>query len=76
MIDQKYLAKKHGGMRVSASGLLKTFHTPKIIEPGDIFLLGEFEKHLNEMATRFYDGDITVVDEFLQLYCLDEKRPK
>ena len=32
-------------------------------------------KHLDEMADRYYAGDIAAVDEFLQLYCLDEKRP-
>ncbi len=33
-------------------------------------------KHLEHMATRFYAGDLTVVDEFLQLWCLDQDRPK
>ena len=33
-------------------------------------------KHLREMSDRFYSGDLKAVDEFLQVYCLDDKRPK
>jgi hypothetical protein len=64
------LAKKHTGMRIDASGVL--------LRVGGRLKFGaqEMHKHLNEMAQRFYSGDITVVDEFLQLYCLDEHRPK
>ena len=38
-------------------------------------MVGEMLKHLQEVGRRFYAGDIKVVDEFLQLYCLDENRP-
>ena len=63
------LAKKHTGMKISASGVLNRV--------GGHLKFGaqEMLKHLNEMADRYYSGDIAVVDEFLQLYCLDEKRP-
>jgi hypothetical protein len=63
------LAAKHHGMRISAHGLLARVGG---------YLKGgarEMLKHLDEMATRYYAGDIAAVDEFLQLYCLDEKRP-
>jgi hypothetical protein len=29
-------------------------------------------EHLEELAVRYYAGDVTVVDEFLQLYCIGE----
>ena len=61
------LAKKHTGMRVSICGLLR--HR-------DAYALGELQGHLEELARRFYAGDVAAVDEFLQLYCLDGDRPK
>lgn len=70
MIDKKYLAEKHKGMRLNIEGCLR--QKPSIIK----LTMSELIKHLNEVSDRFYSGDITVVDEFLQLYCLDEKRPK
>jgi len=64
------LAPKHQGMCISARGLL--------VRVGGHLKGGarEMLKHLDEMATRYYAGDIAAVDEFLQLYCLDEKRPE
>jgi hypothetical protein len=64
------LAAKHQGMRISAAGMLNRV--------GGRLQFGarEMLKHLEEMATRYYAGDIAAVDEFLQLYCLDEKRPE
>lgn len=38
-------------------------------------MAGEMLRHLEELATRYYAGDALVVDEFLQLYCLDATRP-
>jgi len=64
-----WLGAKHSGMKISASGVLnRVTGTSK-------FGAQEMLRHLNEMADRFYGGDMTVVDEFLQLYCLDDKRP-
>jgi hypothetical protein len=64
------LAARHYGMCISARGLL--------VRVGGHLKAGarEMLKHLDEMATRYYAGDIAAVDEFLQLYCLDEKRPE
>ena len=64
------LAAKHQGMCISAPGLLTRV--------GGHLKFGarEMLKNLEEMADRYYAGDISVVDEFLQLYCLDEKRPE
>lgn len=63
------LAAKHHGMCISAPGLLA--RVGGHLKGG----AREMLKHLEEMATRYYAGDIAAVDEFLQLYCLDDKRP-
>ena len=65
----KFLAKRHTGMRISADGIL--------LRVGGQLKFGarQMSERLNEMAKRFYSGDISAVDEFLQLYCLDEDRP-
>ena len=33
-------------------------------------MLGQLESHLAELGARWYAGDQLVVDEFLQLYCI------
>lgn len=30
--------------------------------------------HLKELAEKYYAGEITIVDEFLQLYCIGQKQ--
>lgn len=69
------LGPKHQGMRVSAEGVLGRIRDGRSIVKGHRFMAGELLRHLNELATRYYAGDALVVDEFLQFYCLDEKRP-
>ena len=71
------LAEKHTGMRISALGYLQKLmgKRGRCITTEDRFFAGEMSKHLKEMATRFYAGDVKAVDEFLQLYALDDKRP-
>ncbi|WP_341707754.1 hypothetical protein [Halopseudomonas sp.] len=64
------LAARHYGMCISAHGLLA--RVGGHLKGG----AREMLKHLEEMATRYYAGDIAAVDEFLQLYCLDERRPE
>lgn len=63
------LGKKHTGMCISAAGLLRRVRGQ--LKFGALAML----EHLNEMSIRYYGGDIAAVDEFLQLYCLDEHRP-
>lgn len=75
MINIEYLSGKHKGMRVDYSGLIGRIARGCKVREDQRFMLGELEKHLEEMAKRFYSGDIKVVDEFLQLYCLDGERP-
>ena len=72
---EKLMAPKHNGMRVSAIGLLKNAKNalPKEAS-GEKWALNELSEHLQELGDRFYSGDIKVVDEFLQLYCLDRLR--
>lgn len=76
------LAPKHTGFKVSADGLLSRIRDGKSLRRGDKnakgtrFMVGEMLRHLEKMATRFYAGDLQVVDEFLQLYDLDQNRPQ
>ncbi len=76
MIDKQFLAEKHNGLRVSCRGVLGRISsnraTPAMLRYG----CEELFKHLQETATRFYSGDIKSVDEFFQLYCLADDRPK
>jgi len=73
VIDRNFLAQKHTGMKVSIEGALSRV---KRADVGTQFVCDELLRHMREMASRFYAGDIAVVDEFLQLYCMDEERPK
>jgi hypothetical protein len=64
------LAKNHTGMKISARGILMRVR-------GELKgSATELLDNLSEMSTRYYAGDIAVVDEFLQLYGLDYDRPK
>lgn len=65
------------GMKVSLEGIITRLpDAPPGIRKGYNGMLAEFLKNIQEMAQRYYDGDTKVVDEFLQLYCLDEERKK
>ena len=76
MINREFLAKKHAGMKVSCDGLLgRIVDGRERANKGNRYILGCMLDHLKEMADRFYSGDVTAVDEFFQLYCLDRKRP-
>jgi len=64
-------------MRVCIEGLMDTLTGKRgEITKGDLWLAEQFTKHLKELGRRFYQGDLTVVDEFLQLYDLDQLRSK
>lgn len=76
MIDKKYLGKSLNSnngfipMRISAIGILanvKNTHKP---------MAEELSRNLELMAKEFYKGNISIVDDFLQLFALDEHRPK
>lgn len=72
---EKLMAPKHNGMKISAVGLLRNAKNalPKDAS-GEKWSLNELSEHLQELGNRFYSGDVKVVDEFLQLYCLDNLR--
>lgn len=72
------LAKKHTGCMISCAVLLGRLENEKRtpIRSDQRYMLGELHRHLSVMAERFYSGEIAVVDEFLQLWQLDDKRPK
>lgn len=72
---QKFFAKKHTGGRISASGVLGRIRDGRYWSGLD-YGCGVMLEHLEEMACRFYSGEVSAVDEFLQLYCLDECREK
>ena len=56
------LAPKHTGMMVDGLRILRQSFT------GSHFMRKEMAGHLEEVARRFYAGEVSVVDEFLQLY--------
>jgi len=60
------LANPHTGMRVCAHRILTENGR------GYAGVRREMAKHLEEVARRYYAGDVAVVDEFLQLYCFGE----
>ena len=68
------LAEKHTGTRISAPGILGRIRDGHYWCGLD-FACGAMLEHLQEMAQRYYAGDVKAVDEFLQLYCLDHHRP-
>lgn len=68
------LAPKHTGMKISAHGVLGRIRDGRYYKELN-FGCGEMLRHLEEMAERFYSGDVQAVDEFLQLYDLTEHRP-
>ena len=59
-------APDYPGFRVSAKGVL----TRKTNSKADKFIRLEMYAHLEILAKHYYAGNLHVVDEFLQLYCL------
>ena len=59
-------APEHKGLYISASGILNRAENNK----GLRFMRSELHRHLEKLAERYYAGDDTVVDRFLQLYRL------
>jgi hypothetical protein len=75
LVSSAVLAPNHKGMRVDHSGVLGRIAKGCKVRPDQRWILGEMDGHLEEMAKRFYAGEVSAVDEFLQLYCLDDCRP-
>lgn len=73
------LAEDIKGMRISYKGLLtNAAATLRKDADGKYYResLDQLRKHLEELAERYYSGDLEVVDEFLQLYRLGEDKRK
>lgn len=70
------LAADHKGMRVDYSGLFKEACRALRIGSKETALaemLRQLEEHLTELGQRWYAGDAAVVDEMLQLYCIESE---
>jgi len=74
VVIRDLLAETHNGMKISAHGILGRIRDGRHFRELN-YGCGEMLRHLEEMAARFYSGDVKAVDEFLQLYDLAEKRP-
>jgi hypothetical protein len=72
-IKRDYCAEKHTGTRISAHGILGRIRDGRYFKELN-FGCGTLLRHLEQMASRFYAGDVKAVDEFLQLYDLDDER--
>src|SRR3546814_9500728 len=59
-------------MRVDYQGLLKQSRDSLTREePALAEMLRQFESHITQLGRRWYAGDTSAVDEFLQLYCVE-----
>ncbi|NDZ11543.1 hypothetical protein C7T35_01160 [Variovorax sp. WS11] len=70
------LAEKHQGMRVDYSGLLGQCQRGLRGAGGhaaNAEMLRQLQGHLKELGQRWYAGDTAVVDEILQLYCIEKE---
>lgn len=67
------LAADHSGMRVDYSGLLKQSRAALRESPWLAEMLRQLGEHLAELGARYYAGDVSAVDEFLQLYCVNRE---
>ena len=70
------LAKDHTGFRICYSGMLKQARVALSqgrVEPSLAEMLRYLEDHLTELGRRWYAGDTSAVDEFLQLYAIEDE---
>ncbi|CAM4308253.1 hypothetical protein COAQ111491_16395 [Comamonas aquatilis] len=71
------LAADHSGMKVDYRGLFSQVQRAiKRSDPGYAEMLRQLEGHLQELGQRWYAGDTNVVDEILQLYCIERDARK
>lgn len=69
----KKLAADHQGMRVDYTGLLGQCRRALRLNghSARAEMLRQLQGHLKELGKRWYAGDAAVVDELLQLYCVE-----
>lgn len=66
------LAADHKGMRVDYRGLLGQTREGLFKEPALAEMIRQLQDHIAELGRRWYAGDTAVVDELLQLYCIEQ----
>lgn len=69
----RLLAADHKGMKVDYSGLFKQACAGLRREPSLAEMLRQLKDHITELGRRWYAGDTAVVDELLQLYCVERE---
>lgn len=68
------LADDHKGMRVDYSGLLSQCgNSLQRSSRGNAELLRQLQGHIKDLGRLYYAGEISAVDEFLQLYCVESE---
>lgn len=69
------LAADHTGMRVDYRGLFRQCGETlkRSRETAQAEMLRQLQEHITELGKRWYAGDTDVVDEFLQLYCIESE---
>lgn len=67
-----FLAADHKGMRVDYCGLLGQTREGLFKEPALAEMIRQLQDHIAELGRRWYAGDTAVVDELLQLYCVEQ----
>lgn len=66
------LSKDHTGMKVDYRGLLGQVQREiKRSAPGHAEMIRQLQEHMQELGQRWYAGQTEVVDELLQLYCIE-----
>ncbi|PPU28669.1 hypothetical protein [Xanthomonas arboricola] len=68
------LASDHSGMRVDYAGLIRQTRgalTRGERDPALAEMQRQLAGHLEQLGKRWYTGDTSVVDELLQLYCIE-----
>ena len=72
-VSPTLLASTHMGMRVDYRGLLHQARADLGRNSALAEMLRQLQEHLRELGQRWYAGDTAVVDELLQLYCVESE---
>ncbi|WYX32167.1 hypothetical protein WJ976_12985 [Achromobacter denitrificans] len=72
-VSPTLLASTHKGMRVDYRGLLHQARADLGRNSALAKMLRQLQVHLRELGQRWYTADTAVVDELLQLYCIESE---
>ena len=78
-MKKPFFAPDHKGFMIDYHGLLgqAQISLKHNGEAGLAGMLEQLKNHMTQLGELYYSGDMAVVDEFLQLYCVaDEERVK